>query len=483
MRNSLFAYLLLLSLPAFAQTAPYQAFEADSAAEPRGGMAFLNTFIQTSLRKPIPAQAAGIGGRTIVEGVVEPDGHISNVKAIQSFRPDCDQEAVRVFSLFNAWKPAQKNGQAVRQRVTIPVTFQSNMPFNYVNGVRTDYFTKDAKPALDDSTQAYYKRVTLIDPNGIPTGDIALYERQNKNWKEGSRLLFFRRRYYKLPDKVQYLVGTQNHQQKLEGDIFVLDETNALISQAYYENGDRVGSELIYHANGAIAEKNNEIDKEPTITIWYTNGQVKELKKMDKPETYGQNRSEQLIAFWDSTGYQQVNNGSGQATHQSQVVSNADTTRHTTFIEKGQYTNGFKHGTWTGRYADGSYFYEEIYDKGALRTGKARLPGVDTVRYTTVMQQAEFRGGIPELQKFLSQNLTYPPTAQKAGAQGRVFVSFVVCTDGALCDYELLKGVHPDLNQEAMRVVKKMNGKWKPGFQRGQKVRVKYNLPINFTLN
>lgn len=87
------------------------------------------------------------------------------------------------------------------------------------------------------------------------------------------------------------------------------------------------------------------------------------------------------------------------------------------------------------------------------------------------------------LAQFLNQNLSYPVSAQKAGAQGRVFVSFVVCTDGTLCDYEVLKGVQSDLDREAVQVVQKMSGKWTPGVQRGQKVRVKYNLPINFSLN
>ena len=86
------------------------------------------------------------------------------------------------------------------------------------------------------------------------------------------------------------------------------------------------------------------------------------------------------------------------------------------------------------------------------------------------------------LGQFLMQTLRYPADAQRARAQGRVFVSFVVCTDGTLCDYEVKQSVHPDLDREAVRVVKAMSGNWKPGVQRGQKVRTTYNLPINFTL-
>jgi TonB family protein len=144
--------------------------------------------------------------------------------------------------------------------------------------------------------------------------------------------------------------------------------------------------------------------------------------------------------------------------------------------------NGFKQGIWTGRYADGSHFYEELYDKGVCRQGKAITADSDTLTYTTPQQQPEFKGGMPGLGQFLSRNLRYPVEAQRARVQGRVFVSFVVCTDGTLCDYEVLKGLDPSIDQEAVRVVKAMSGYWKPGSQRGKKVRVKYNLPINFSL-
>ncbi|QKZ15608.1 energy transducer TonB [Spirosoma sp. KUDC1026] len=87
------------------------------------------------------------------------------------------------------------------------------------------------------------------------------------------------------------------------------------------------------------------------------------------------------------------------------------------------------------------------------------------------------------LGQFLSSNLRYPASAQRERIQGRVFVSFVVCEDGSLCDYEVLKGIHPDVDEEALRVTKIMNGHWKPGIQRGKKVKVKYNLPINFSLH
>lgn len=101
--------------------------------------------------------------------------------------------------------------------------------------------------------------------------------------------------------------------------------------------------------------------------------------------------------------------------------------------------------------------------------------------FTVVEQQPEFTGGMAALGQYLQKNLRYPAAAQRANVAGRVFVSFVVNTDGSIQDVQVLKGLGFGTDEEAQRVVKGMP-KWRPGKQSGRPVRVKYNLPINFTL-
>lgn len=101
--------------------------------------------------------------------------------------------------------------------------------------------------------------------------------------------------------------------------------------------------------------------------------------------------------------------------------------------------------------------------------------------FTIVEQQPEFPGGMGALGQFLGKNIRYPAAAQRANISGRVFVSFVVNTDGSIQDVAVLKGLGFGTDEEAIRVVKSMP-KWRPGKQSGRAVRVKYNLPINFTL-
>lgn len=93
----------------------------------------------------------------------------------------------------------------------------------------------------------------------------------------------------------------------------------------------------------------------------------------------------------------------------------------------------------------------------------------------------EFEGGVQALLKYLSTNIKYPKTAEKAGTQGRVVVQFVVNKDGGIVDTKVVRGVDPELDKEALRVVNAMP-KWKPGMQDGKPVRVKYTVPIMFRL-
>ena len=101
--------------------------------------------------------------------------------------------------------------------------------------------------------------------------------------------------------------------------------------------------------------------------------------------------------------------------------------------------------------------------------------------FVLVEQQPQYPGGMDALRIFLTKNLNYPPSAANAGVSGRVFVSFVVNTDGSLADVQVLKGIGFGCDEEAVRVIQTMP-RWKPGKQSGRAVRVKYNLPIAFTL-
>ena len=102
--------------------------------------------------------------------------------------------------------------------------------------------------------------------------------------------------------------------------------------------------------------------------------------------------------------------------------------------------------------------------------------------YTKVDQKPTFEGGESALYDFLSQQLHYPKEAEARRAEGTVLVAFVINKDGTIRNVELANGVaESSLNVEAMRVVSAMPN-WIPGIQNGEKVNVKYTLPVKFQL-
>jgi TonB family protein len=102
--------------------------------------------------------------------------------------------------------------------------------------------------------------------------------------------------------------------------------------------------------------------------------------------------------------------------------------------------------------------------------------------FTVVEKQPEFPGGTKAMYKFLGDNIKYPMAAARANVSGRVFLSFIVTTNGSIEDIKVLKGIGFGCDEEAIRVVSKFP-KWNPATQDGQVVNVKYNLPINFQLD
>ena len=93
----------------------------------------------------------------------------------------------------------------------------------------------------------------------------------------------------------------------------------------------------------------------------------------------------------------------------------------------------------------------------------------------------QFPGGNSEMYKFIADNLKYPVVDQEMGIQGRVTVRFVVSKTGEITNLELIKGISPTCDKEALRVIKSMP-KWVPGKQSGNPVQVYFTMPIVFKL-
>ena len=96
-------------------------------------------------------------------------------------------------------------------------------------------------------------------------------------------------------------------------------------------------------------------------------------------------------------------------------------------------------------------------------------------------RQAEFKGGMDALSKYLINNVKYPETAVKNTITGTVIVGFTITESGKITKAKVLKSIHNDLDAEAVRVVSAMPD-WNPAMKEGKKVSSEMQLPIAFKL-
>ncbi len=101
--------------------------------------------------------------------------------------------------------------------------------------------------------------------------------------------------------------------------------------------------------------------------------------------------------------------------------------------------------------------------------------------FVSVEKMPEFPGGINALRRYIAEHIQYPVLAQENDIEGTVIVKFVVGKRGNVSNVQVLRGVDPLLDSEAVRVVKTLP-RFKPGYNNGHPVRVYYTLPVMFVL-
>lgn len=109
--------------------------------------------------------------------------------------------------------------------------------------------------------------------------------------------------------------------------------------------------------------------------------------------------------------------------------------------------------------------------------------GASAQPYETVDIMPVFPGGDAALLKFIAENTKYPENAKTEGLQGKVIVRFAVETDGSVDKASVLKGVDPELDAEALRVVEMLPKFEKPAYKDGKPVPVWFMVPITYKLN
>lgn len=120
------------------------------------------------------------------------------------------------------------------------------------------------------------------------------------------------------------------------------------------------------------------------------------------------------------------------------------------------------------------YSLIDVQDKAVVQPKKEEV-------FTYAQEMPAFPGGDEKLLQFIYENVIYPEMARRADIEGRLYISFVVRSTGDISDIKIIKGLGAGLDEEAIRVVKKMP-KWKPGRQNGKAVSVQVSIPFIFKL-
>ena len=216
-----------------------------------------------------------------------------------------------------------------------------------------------------------------------------------------------------------------------------------------------------------------------TSVEYYPNGKmfvIKEYKKENPGDkTTDHTKPDYLItASADSTGKATVTDGTGYY-----IGYNGD---FKSVYEEGAVKNGENEGDWTGFDNRLKAHFTEHYENSKLISGVSTDSAGVTHQYQSRTVEPSFKGGIENFYKYLMRTMHYPDNAKEKGIQGKVFISFVIKKDGQLKDIKVLRPVSPELDEEALRVIR-LSPDWIPGMVLGMVANVQYTIPLNFAIS
>jgi len=143
-------------------------------------------------------------------------------------------------------------------------------------------------------------------------------------------------------------------------------------------------------------------------------------------------------------------------------------------------------GAFTWYYENGVKRMDCIYENNLIANtrewdthGELKPIPISSIQVNNGDNLPEFPGGNNKINKYISKTIKYPPEAYKQDIKGDVEIGFTIDINGDVTNVYVKKGVHPLLDNEAIRVIKSMP-KWKPGVQKGEKVAVQMVLSIAF---
>lgn len=256
-------------------------------------------------------------------------------------------------------------------------------------------------------------------------------------------------------DTYKFETYTKNGVKRIEGTV---SDKETLTREGeflwYYENGNK---EILVTYSKSIP-----IGKE---IKWYENGN-KKTEAFYTDENVKTGRNFRVDQYWDTKGNHTVIDGNGVYTIDDE---------YSTF--SGNLKNGFKDGVWKCNYLKIDESFTEIYDNGNLVSGVFTDSDKTTHEYFQLEVQPKPIKGMQDFYNYFGQNIKMPKRIKNI--TGKILIEFVIDKEGKIVEPKIVKSLDPELDQQAIAVLMRYEN-WIPGQQRGQNIRCRYSLPLNF---
>lgn len=277
------------------------------------------------------------------------------------------------------------------------------------------------------------------------------------SWKEATKNNYTYLRIIKdyFLDKPEYRFEDYYKSGKLQMEGNSTDKeylTRQGLFKYYYESGN-IKSEVTFDKSIPTGIK----------TDWYDNG----VKKLEGEYFLKEGEKEpefKINQLWNSEGKPLVINGNGFYDDTDDKSS-----------ARGNLINGFKDGIWEGTNYEFDFKYTETYDHGKFIHGKSIDKYNIEHEYDEIMVKAKPKKGIKHFYKFIGKEFNMPRESESIS--GKMMFTFVIDKDGDASEFTVIKSLGANLDNEAIRVIKKYPD-WASGVFRGIKVKVLYAIPI-----
>jgi membrane associated rhomboid family serine protease/antitoxin component YwqK of YwqJK toxin-antitoxin module len=249
------------------------------------------------------------------------------------------------------------------------------------------------------------------------------------------------------PPGTYYRIGQRDSLGRWQGAVRDFYKNGSVQMKGVYHDNQRDGI-FIYYSDHNTYQSAGRYDHERAVGKWerfHDNGTL--MSEEYYIDDYF------IKNMWDADGNQLVKDGFGkyEKRYSNGVVA-----------EVGEYKEGRKEGTWYGRHANGSLYFQEFFNNGKLVSGRSRTPDGQTYVYDESSFFPMPEGGNVNLVQYLSKRVK----ALNSNEHGRVHLIFRVTTSSAITDFDVIKSLNKELDAKAIEFIKE-GPKWIPAREHG----------------